>query len=726
MEKRYTILQSLLSISIYIAVATGPSNSTTPTNSDSSKKLTQSQDTISSSSTPSSSAHLSSSSNDVYPRNTSEEDIRAYQLVEELLTEEDRSYDVKVLPSGREVSTYILQTEIKRLLFPMVEKGPLTIIVTPCASPLSWTLSLRLWPSSKNEEYVNSKTTWMSDGEHLNNITQDDDFYESYLYDYNMIARDPKMFESRSVFDDYKNSRLSGRRVRELRSDSDMSSKFVHTQKKRYETRKRKTYFGRMAKRTDISNEYKALKRYPNSKLENNVKVNEIFQRYNRRKKGWTPDSYKSDASASFRGIRRHGPVRKRSVRVKEVILKIYEGHDSIVFQRQSMPSGLYVLQVMPLWRSTYMHIKAKKDWSPVPVIAPVSSTSSTSPEGIMLRWSPSVSATGYCLVISEGRSFPSLCAARAAREENLLYTGPKKTIPRYRNLYRETSRLRTPTKNPMLLMGCTEHNWYRLSHAPSNTLHVAVWEENGIGGPPMGRGIVRPSRRAKVPRLRPGELMTLVPSAGGSASVKFKVRKKGRRLHIMAVTCSTQLHLNVKTRHGNSLGSAAGDPGCLHLVLRDLPQASLTFSLKTDPPGAGNSIMITAAHNTRTLALPRLPRRAVVKISNVTCTSALVKWFKAPGNASHCVLVKRLRNGATWTERTARQCGWETLLEKSWLFVDKWCGHSVVTKKQTYKTEALSPGAAYSVTVLVRHGITGRILAMPPKRIQTSNCHLL
>ncbi|XP_066976936.1 protein NDNF-like [Macrobrachium rosenbergii] len=730
MEKRYhQLLQLLISFSICISLTNGsPSTSTIPSTSSSSY----------------SSAHLSSSSNDVYPRNNSEEeeeDVRAYRLVEELLTEEDRAYDVKVLPSGREVSTYILHTEVKRLLFPLVEKGPLTITVTPCASPLSWSLTLRLRPSSKTDGDYDSlmKKAWITQSDdHLSsNATQDDEFYyDSLLYDYNLITRDPKLFDPSSVFASYKNSRFLGRLRRRRRrrrardaahlpDPTPRSKDFGTDRKKRNWAEEKRMYFkGTVLESTDSGP-------YPQENPETNRRGQGILQKDSYLKEKGIPGTSKSGGSPLLVGAAREGKVRKRSVRGEEMILKIYEGHESIVFQRQSMPPGLYVLQVRPLWGSSYIHIKAQKDWSATPVSAPVSSTRASSPEGIILRWSPSVPAAGYCLVISEGRSFPSLCAARASREENQLHTvppPPKKPTLRRRISHRKASRLRRPSKTPMLLMGCTEHNWYRLSNAPSSTLHVAVWEANGIVGPPMGRGVVRPSSgsRAKVPRLRPGELMTLVPSAGGTASVKFKVRKRGRRLHIMAVTCSTQLHLNVKTRHGISLGSATGDPGSLHLVLRNLPQATITLYLKTDPPGAGNSILITAAHTTRTLALPRLPRRAVVRISNITCTSALVKWFKAPGNASYCVLVEGLRSSAFWTERTPRQCGWEPLIEKPWLFVDKWCGQSAASKRQSYKTEALSPGASYSVTVLVRHGVTGRTLAMPPKRIQTPDCKLL
>ncbi|KAG7168608.1 hypothetical protein Hamer_G021522 [Homarus americanus] len=64
-------------------------------------------------------------------------------ILREKLTEDDRAYDVKILPNDHLVSIFLLDGQIKRLVFPLVVEGPLTLLVTPCSSPLSWSLSLR-------------------------------------------------------------------------------------------------------------------------------------------------------------------------------------------------------------------------------------------------------------------------------------------------------------------------------------------------------------------------------------------------------------------------------------------------------------------------------------------------------------------------------------------------------------------------------------------------------
>ena len=298
---------------------------------------------------------------------------------------------------------------------------------------------------------------------------------------------------------------------------------------------------------------------------------------------------------------------------------------------------------------------------------------------------------------MSEGRPFPSLCAARAALSHAL-----------------------KAHKRPRAILGCTDNPWYELPHAPSRALHVAVWEA-GHGGPPLGTGLVPAKRNWKIPRLRPGVLMRLVPSTAGTAVAKFRVRTRGRRLHVIAVACGAKLRLKVMAPCGDRLATAVGNLGALHLVVkrREAPPKVLIMRLLTKPTGAASEVLLTASYTAHALSLPRLPRNARVRAKNITCTSVTLRWSAARGSHAYCVLVKEDKSGKMWRTRPPRQCGWEAALKET-NFAVKWCSPPTTTGRQEKTLHTLTPATTYIATVLSRHTVNGRALSFSPIRFTT------
>lgn len=295
---------------------------------------------------------------------------------------------------------------------------------------------------------------------------------------------------------------------------------------------------------------------------------------------------------------------------------------------------------------------------------------------------------------MSEGRPFPSLCAARAA-------------------LFHPSQ----ASKWPRAILGCTDKPWYELPHPPRRPLHVVVWEA-GHGGPPLGTGLVR---ARKIPRLRPGALMRLTPSTAGTAFAKFRVRRRGRRLHVIAVACGAKLRLKVMAPGGGRLASAVGNMGALHLAVKrrqTLPKV-LAMRLFTWPTGAASEVILTASYSARALSLPRLPRNARVRLRNVTCTSVTLRWSAARGTHAYCLLVKEDRSGKMWRTRPPRQCGWEAELQKT-NFAVKWCSEPTTAGRQERTLHTLTPATTYIATVLSRHPATGRALSFTPVHFTT------
>ncbi|XP_037792750.1 uncharacterized protein LOC119588112 [Penaeus monodon] len=320
----------------------------------------------------------------------------------------------------------------------------------------------------------------------------------------------------------------------------------------------------------------------------------------------------------------------------KEVVLKEYEGHEAVVFQEATAMIGLYVIQIRAEGGPTYVHVQASTKGNPTPPTVRVKVASTPAIEGVTLTWANRNPGGGYCLVLSEGRPYPSLCAARAAH------------LP-------SRHKMRDHAHAPTLLLGCTDQPRYWLPSRPARALHVAVWA-GGSGGPPLGRGLVRGARRRRVPRLRKGRLLALVPSAGGRAAARYRVRRGGRRLHIMAVACGGQLRLQVESEGGRRLTSAVGGQGALHLSLTPPAPGTLTLALRTVPPGASHTLLLAAAPSVRRLPLPHMPRNSRVRVAGVGCSWASLRWSAARASASYCILMEKETSGKPWRARAPLQ----------------------------------------------------------------------
>lgn len=321
---------------------------------------------------------------------------------------------------------------------------------------------------------------------------------------------------------------------------------------------------------------------------------------------------------------------------------------------------------------------------------------------------------SGYCLAVSEGRTFPSLCAAASAASGIL---DPRATRKSAHHGRRQRGRRRS-----LVALGCTDRPWYSLPHPPRRRLHVAVWAA-GRAGPPLGRGLIPATPKRKVPRLKPGSMVKLVPSAAGKVKAHLRVRQGWRLLHVMAVACGAKVRLRVESHSGEVLASALGGIGALHLAIRSPSPEALILTLKIIPPGAANKVLLAAAHVARDLPLPRLPRNSRVKVGKITCTSATFRWSAAPGSQSYCVLLQEDSSGKVWRTRPPLQCGWQAALRRP--HAARWCGPPTPAGRHRHAITTLTPATTYTATVLVRHPATGHTLSFTPVHFTTRHtCH--
>ncbi|XP_050693235.1 uncharacterized protein LOC126983985 [Eriocheir sinensis] len=546
-------------------------------------------------------------------------------ILQETVQEEDHEYDVKLLPADRQVSAFLQYDQTQRLVFPLAECGPITITVTPCDFPLSWTLTLR--PHRCREERT---------------------------------PPPPR-----------------GKKIRAIVSSVGGRGAFHH--RHRHNTITNVSYNSTKLLRRDGRNEFSSFR---------------IWQQAASRPNDTTVPAGRLGVGAAAR----EEAVEEGQTQAA-VVEEQYEGHEPRQFMRREAPAGLYVLQLHAGRGATHVHILVTCLWTPPSTTALVTATPAAHGRAITLHWpgGRSSGSGGYCLAVSEGRPFPSLCAARAA-----------------------LSHARHAEKWPRAILGCTDKPWYELPHAPRRALHVAVWEV-GHAGPPLGTGLVPAMRSRRIPRLRPGALMRLTPSTVGTAVARFRVRRRGKRLHVIAVACGAKLRLKVMAPHGERLASATGNLGALHLAVKKrqtLPKV-LVMRLITWPTGAASEVILTASYSARALSLPRLPRNARVRLRGITCTSATLRWSAARGSHAYCLLVKEDRSGKTWRTRPPRQCGWEAALKET-NFAAKWCSEPTTAGRQERTLHALAPGTTYIATVLSRHPTTGRALSFTPARFTT------
>ncbi|XP_063840758.1 uncharacterized protein LOC135089245 isoform X1 [Scylla paramamosain] len=555
-------------------------------------------------------------------------------IIRETLQAEDHKYDVKLLPADRQVSAFLEHEQTKRLVFPLAESGPITITITPCDFPLSWTLELRPHQGEGRHEGGSKKI--------------------------------------RAVL-----SAVGGRGV-------------SHPRRHHHST-------------NTITNVPRNSTKPVRHERRNESSVFSVWQQQAVAAAGLSYDTTTvpgtEHAGAGSREVEEQEEVGEQleAAGVQEGVAVQYEGHEPQQFSRQQAPPGLYVVQLHAGHGATHVHILVTCHWTPPPTAARVTATPTSRGRAVTLRWAGSRNVGGYCLAVSEGRPFPSLCAARAALSQS-------------------------PNKWPRAILGCTDNPWYELPHAPRRALHVAVWEA-GHGGPPLGTGLVPAKRTRRIPRLRPGALIRLVPSTAGTAVAKFRVRKRGRRLHVIAVACGAKLRLKVMAPCGERLATAEGNLGALHLVVkkRKAPPKVLIMRLVTKPPGAASEVLLTASYAAHSLSLPRLPRNARVRAKNITCTSVTLRWSAARGSHAYCVLVKEDKSGKVWRTRPPRQCGWEAALKQTH-FAVKWCSPPAITGRQEKTLHTLNPATTYIATVLSRHPGNGRALSFSPIRFTTSS----
>ncbi|CAL4069095.1 unnamed protein product, partial [Meganyctiphanes norvegica] len=366
--------------------------------------------------------------------------------------------------------------------------------------------------------------------------------------------------------------------------------------------------------------------------------------------------------------------------------------------------------QITALDSDTNVHVYAASKWKTIELTSQMNvSTKTPYSNGIKFTWQQSYErGNQYCLAISAWRPFTSLCQARAA--DNYISGSTEATNHR---------------RPAVVLMGCTDHHSYTLPERPHVIVHVAVWTRQG--GPPLARAVVRPFKKPRVPRLQPGQLLTLEPSSGGRALARLRLRRGAKRLFVVAVACGANLKLQILSSDGSRVASVAGGQGALHLKLRQNQPSALKMVMTTNPPGAARTLLLAASTSAKGLPLPRLPRNTVVSTIKASCNNVTLQWKSASGNPNYCIMLQEDFNPGGHHIRALAQCDWEDVLQHPVGYLISQCNPGAMkARRQRYLVGHLLPAHAYIATILVQHPITRHVLALKPTYFKTKeDCSL-
>ncbi|CAL4080148.1 unnamed protein product [Meganyctiphanes norvegica] len=246
-------------------------------------------------------------------------------------------------------------------------------------------------------------------------------------------------------------------------------------------------------------------------------------------------------------------------------------------------------------------------------------------------------------------------------------------------------------------------------------------------GGPPLARAVVRPFKKPRVPRLQPGQLLTLEPSSGGRALARLRLRRGAKRLFVVAVACGANLKLQILSSDGSRVASVAGGQGALHLKLRQNQPSALKMVMTTNPPGAARTLLLAASTSAKGLPLPRLPRNTVVSTIKASCNNVTLQWKSASGNPNYCIMLQEDFNPGGHHIRALAQCDWEDVLQHPVGYLISQCNPGAMkARRQRYLVDHLLPAHAYIATILVQHPITRHVLALKPTYFKTKeDCSL-
>ena len=250
----------------------------------------------------------------------------------------------------------------------------------------------------------------------------------------------------------------------------------------------------------------------------------------------------------------------------------------------------------------------------------------------------------------------------------------------------------------------------------------VSVWVPGMLI--PIGKITVKSKDVSRIPRLKAGELLELTLTAGGEAEARFKSKREGRRLHVAVVSCAGGVTVKVNA-DGKEVTRVTGRDA-LHLAVGRTPPGTLIVNVSPLPPSPESyRVLVAAAHSPRRLPLPRLPKKLSIDLKDLSCTSIVVSWMKAPGGPSYCIVIKRVKKEETVLERPPFQCGWEQTLKRPADNEEVICVRESKDKWQSLYINTLYPVTDYVINVIIIHPTTGRALSLTPKIFKTPHCTL-
>ncbi|XP_068082626.1 protein NDNF [Anabrus simplex] len=435
-----------------------------------------------------------------------------------------------------------------------------------------------------------------------------------------------------------------------------------------------------------------------------------------------------------------------------ERILEEFRGRETRTFTLNSARPGLYMVQVSPLERETYVHLYASlQPGGPHPLTQPhrpkLRLQKRHRRKSLTVRWEQSTvdpHLMHYCLVVNTRRYYSTLCEARGERygvippdaSNRSGFNFPhEQMVVQKLEVAQKADRLNasrlgrgsgagTGTIHEDIVIGCvgrkTQYTLCDLEHGKVYHFNLFAVNKRTNLSFPYGSTTLKYEQKNRPAGLRDGKTMTVnLKQLDGRATFKFKVGKKvsstpGSAVQLAVMPCGGAVDVKVKLKQQVvvakqrvdgyerfSLNSpAAGQRYVIHVTAPNVEELRRISGLE----------MLAMTQPTSKFPLPLLPSSTQLHEydSLRRCDSVTVGWVPSPEPAvRYCILAREARPLDLETGRRPNQCGLEGRLRKSSDFVVRMCQQRQENIKPanvtTHVIRKLKPGRSYTVQVTVQ-----------------------
>ncbi|XP_063229069.1 protein NDNF [Bacillus rossius redtenbacheri] len=428
--------------------------------------------------------------------------------------------------------------------------------------------------------------------------------------------------------------------------------------------------------------------------------------------------------------------------------LESNRGADTEVFAREHAPPGLYVLEVTPLERESYVQFYATEDpGGPAALSVPHRARLRLRRRGrrrqLAVSWEQSKvdpHVTQYCLAVNARRHYRSLCEARG-EAQGVAPPPPAPRAPgfdprleraqaRKSELASKAARAGRGLKADLLVECVGRRTQYTLTQLEHGKVyHFDVFGVNRKTNLsfPYGRAALKYDQRSRPAALRDAKAARVnLRKLDGRATFKFKVgRQAPGPLQMYVMPCGGAVDAEV-TSQGKVVvarrrvegydvlrvaDAARGQRFLLKVVARDPDELSRISALE----------VLATARGDAGFPLPAMPQeRRLHEFPGLSdCRSVTLGWLPSPDPAArYCVSAAELRRG--WDEApgaTPDQCAAERRRPQHCLARDPAANSTVMT----HRVRDLKPGRGYVVQVTAKK-LRGKALAYDLLQVVTKD----